>query len=295
VWLVQLVLAVLVGWFVWQSVSGNFAEFTELDTPLAFRFGWIGLAALLVWASYGLLILAWRTVLCGWNQRLSVPSAVRIWCLSNLGRYIPGKVWSVAGLAVLAQREGVHGWAAAASALAMQALAVGTGAGVAIAFLPQADSPVVFAAAIAVAVASVVALTLKPLVRVLARVAHGKIQLQPLPATAVLAGVGATLAAWLLYGLAFRFLSLGMLPEGAPSLALAMGSFAGAYIVGLFAVLFPGGIGVREGMLVALLTPSIGAGPAFAISVGSRLLLTFTELTAALVAAVIGKGKGQLA
>ena len=293
VWLIQLILAVLVLWFVWQSVSGNLGEFTELDTPLTFRPGWIALAALLVWTSYGLLILAWRTVLHGWSQGLSFPSAVRIWCLSNLGRYIPGKVWSVAGLAVLAQREGVHGWAAAASALAMQALAVGTGAGVAIAFLPQADSPLVFLAAIAVAVATVVALTLKPLVRVLARVANGKIQLQPLPATAVLAGAGATLAAWLLYGLAFRFLALGMLPEGAPSLTLAMGSFAGGYIVGLFAVLLPGGIGVREGMLLAFLTPSIGGGPALAISVGSRLLLTFTELTAALVAAIIGKGKGQ--
>jgi hypothetical protein len=295
VWLAQLVLAVLVGWFVWQSVSGNLGEFTALETPLAFRFSWVALAALLVWTSYALLILAWRTVLGGWGQRLPVRSAARIWCLSNLGRYLPGKVWSVAGLAVLAQRAGIHGWAAAASALAMQALAVGTGAGVAIAFLPQAESPVLLVIAIAVAVASVVALTLKPLVRVLARVANGKIQLQPLPATAVLAGAAATLVAWVLYGLAFRFLALGLLAQGAPSLPLSIGSFAGSYIVGLFAVFAPGGIGIREGMLLGYLTPSIGGGAALAISVGSRLLLTFTEVTAALVAASLGKEKGERA
>lgn len=292
VWAAQLILAVLVGWSVWQSASGNLAKFTSLEVPLEFRLRWIALAALLVWGTYFLLIVAWRTVLGGWHQHLPLRSAMHIWCVSNLGRYLPGKVWSVAGLAVLARREGVQGWAAAAAALAMQALSIGTGAGVAIAFLPQADSPVLLVAAIAIAVLSVAALTLKPMVRVLARVASGKIQIQPLPIGAVLAGATATLAAWLMYGLAFRFLALGLLPNDAPSLPLAMGSFAGAYIVGLFAIFAPGGIGIREGMLIVFLTPSIGAGAALALSIGSRLLLTFTEVTAALVTVPLARKRG---
>ncbi len=295
VWAGQLILAVLVGWSVWQSASGNLAKFTSLEVPLEFRLQWIALAALLVWGTYFLLIMAWRTVLGGWHQHLPLRSAVHIWCVSNLGRYLPGKVWSVAGLAVLAQRKGVQGWAAAAAALAMQALSIGTGAGVAIAFLPQADSPVLLVAAIAIAVVSIAALTLKPMVRALARVANGRIQLQSLPIGAVLAGAGATLAAWLMYGLAFRFLALGLLPNDAPSLPLAMGSFAGAYIVGLLAIFAPGGIGIREGMLLVFLTPSIGGGPALALSVGSRLLLTFTEVTAALVAVPFARKRGEQA
>jgi hypothetical protein len=292
VWAAQIVLAVLVGWSVWRSVAGNLAKFTSLEVPLEFRLQWIALAALLVWGTYFLLIIAWRMVLGGWHQHLPLRSAARIWCVSNLGRYLPGKVWSVAGLAVLARREGVQGWAAAAAALAMQALSVGTGAGVAIAFLPQADSPVLLVAAIAIAVVSVAALTLKPMVRVLARVASGRIQLQSLPVGAVLAAAAATLAAWLMYGLAFRFLALGLLPNNAPSLPLAMGSFAGAYIIGLFAVFAPGGIGIREGMLLVFLTPSIGGGAALALSVGSRLLLTFTEVTAALVTVPLARKRG---
>ncbi len=292
VWAAQLILAVLVGWSVWRSVAGNLAKFTSLEVPLEFRFQWIALAALLVWGTYFLLIIAWRMVLGGWHQHLPLRSAARIWCVSNLGRYLPGKVWSVAGLAVLARREGVQGWAPAAAALAMQALSVGTGAGVAIAFLPQADSPVLLVAAIAIAVVSVAALTLKPMVRVLARVASGRIQLQSLPAGAVLAAAAATLAAWLMYGLAFRFLALGLLPNDAPSLPLAMGSFAGAYVIGLFAIFAPGGIGIREGMLLVFLTPSIGGGAALALSVGSRLLLTFTEVTAALVTVPLARKRG---
>lgn len=293
VWAAQAALAALVVWFVWQSVSGQLGEFRSLDTPLELRPQWIGLAAASVWLAYLLLILAWRSVLAGWSQRLPMWPAVRIWCVSNLGRYIPGKVWSIAGLAVLARREGVHGWAAAASALAMQALSVGTGAGVVIAFLPQVDSPLLLIGAIAVAVASVGILTLKPVVRMLARVAGGRVELQPLPVSAVLAGAGATLAAWGLYGLAFWFLARGMMPSAALSLPLAVGVFAGGYIVGLFAILFPGGVGVRELMLVGFLAPTLGGGAALALSLGSRLLWTFTEIAAAFVGLVFGRHKGE--
>ena len=293
IWVAQAALAGLVVWFVWRSVAGNLTQFRSLDVPLRFRVQMIVPAVFAVWLAYALLIIAWRTVLGGWQQHLPIGSAMRIWCISNLGRYIPGKLWSVAGLTVLAQREGVHGWAAAASALAMQGLSVGTGAGVVLAFLPQAGSPILLSAAIAVAVASIVALTLKPTVAALARVARGRLQLQPLPATAVLVGAGATLSAWVLYGMAFRLLALCIVPASAPSLPLAMGAFTGAYIVGLFAIFAPGGVVVRELMLVGFLAPTMGSGPALAISIASRLLWTFAEVVAAIVALPLGASKGE--
>ncbi len=293
VWVAQAGLAVLVVWFVWRSIAGDLTQFRSLDVPLQFHVRMIATAVFAVWLAYALLIIAWRTVLGGWQQHLAFGSAIRIWCVSNLGRYIPGKLWSVAGLAVLAQREGVHGWAAAASALAMQALSVGTGAGMVLAFLPQAGSPVLLIAAIAVAVASIVALTLKPTVAALARVARGRLQLRPLPATAVLVGAGATLSAWVLYGMAFRLLALGIVPESAPSLPLAMGAFTGAYIVGLFSIFAPGGVGIRELMLVGFLAPTMGGGPALAVSIASRLLWTFAEVVATIVAMPLGANRGE--
>ncbi len=293
IWAAQAVLGVVVLWFVWRSVADQLADFSLLDLPLEVRWHRIAAAAGVVWLTYLMLISAWRAILLGWEQHLPLPTATHIWCVSNLGRYLPGKLWSVAGLAVLAKREGVEGWAAAASALAMQALSLGTGAAVAVAFLPQARSPLEFIAAIAVAAAGVVVLTLKPMVRLLARLADGKIPLRPLPPLAVGLGAAATLVAWLMYGLAFRLLALGILPDSAPSFALAMGAFAGAYIIGLIAIFAPGGIGMREGMLLAFLSPTIGAGPALALSVASRLLLTFTEVVAALAALPFGRRKGD--
>ena len=51
--------------------------------------------------------------------------------MSSLGKYLPGKVWAVAGMALMAQRAGIAPWAATGSAVVLQVLAIGTGAAVA--------------------------------------------------------------------------------------------------------------------------------------------------------------------
>ncbi len=293
IWTGQFGIAALVVWFVWRRVEGDLSEFRSLISLVDLRPGKIILAAAVVWATYGLLIAAWREVLRGWRQHLSFGSAVRIWCVSNLGRYLPGKVWSIAGLAVLARREGVEGWAAAGAALVMQAIAVGTGAAIALAFVPQIDSSVTLVAGFAVAAACVGALTAKPVVRLLSGIARVGRELDPLPVKAVLLGTGSALAAWVTYGWAFWLLAHGVIPQHVPTLGTAVGSFAAAYIVGLLAVFTPGGLVVREGVLVGLLAPAIGTGPALVLSVGSRLLLTVTEVVAALLGLTIRPKDGE--
>jgi uncharacterized membrane protein YbhN (UPF0104 family) len=62
--------------------------------------------------------------------------------------------------------------------------------------------------------------------------------------------------------------------------------------VGMFAFLAPSGMGVREAVLVAALTPFLGAaggmGAALGIALASRLIFTFTDLVGAGLAALVG-------
>ena len=53
------------------------------------------------------------------------------------------------------------------------------------------------------------------------------------------------------------------------------------YVMGLVAVIAPGGLGVRDLALVGLLTPFLGSGGALAVSLASRVQLTLTEAGAA--------------
>src|SRR5215216_5588892 len=105
----------------------NWAELRS--QPLAWQIepGWLILSALVVWAMYALLIVAWRVMLAGWGQRLDGWTAARIWTVSSLGKYLPGKVWAIAGMAVMAQRAGVAPWIATGAAVLLQALSIAAG------------------------------------------------------------------------------------------------------------------------------------------------------------------------
>jgi hypothetical protein len=80
----------------------------------------------------------------------------------------------------------------------------------------------------------------------------------------------------------------GPLAGGAPlagrsALAVAA-SFPVAWIVGLVAVAAPGGLGVREGVLAALLSGVLPGGMAVVVALASRVWLTGVELLCAAVA-----------
>jgi uncharacterized membrane protein YbhN (UPF0104 family) len=105
--------------------------------------------------------------------------------------------------------------------------------------------------------------------------------LRPLSVGALAAGFGTNIVAWVAYGLALLALARGSLPGVALPFGEATGIFAAAYLAGLVAVITPGGLGVREGALVLLLTPLTGSRVALALAIASRVLFTVAELVAA--------------
>lgn len=281
-WSLQLAIAAVVAWMVWAAIVRNWSQFRSLHIRLALGPGWILLSALVVFLTYAIQVQSWRRVLAGWAQHLPYTRAARIWLVVNLGRYIPGKVWSVAGLVVLAQRAGVERWAAAASAFAMQALGVGTAAALVAAATPAATSPLRLVVALAAAIATIGLLAWERTASSLARLIGSAAPVRPLPLAAVAESAGLSLLSWGTYGVAFWLLARGLgLPSALP-LATAAGAFALGYILGLLALFAPGGVGVREVVLVGLLTPALGASGAVALSVASRILLTVTEVLAPL-------------
>jgi uncharacterized membrane protein YbhN (UPF0104 family) len=281
-WGVQLFAAAVVALMVWRAIVRNWSAFRSLQVSLAPKPAWIALSVLLVLLTYVLQIESWRRVLAGWAQRLAYRRAARIWLLANLGRYVPGKVWSVAGLIVLAQRDGVATWAAGASAFAIQAIGVGTAVAVVAAATPSAASPMRLGAAALAAAATIGFLAWDRGARWLAGLAGLTAQFQALPLAAVAESAGLTLASWVSYGVAFWLLALGLGLPGALSVRTATGVFALGYILGLLALFAPGGVGVRELVFIGLLTPALGSGGAVALSVGSRVVLTLCEAVAPL-------------
>lgn len=278
-WLgLQVLLAGVVVWTVWTTIAKNWTEFRALSVSVTLSPGWLALSVLAILLSYAFSVEAWRRILAGWNQHVPFLRATRIWLVANLGRYVPGKVWSVAGLIVLAQRAGVAPWAAGASAVAIQAVAVGTAVALVAAATPGAASPLGLAAAALVAVATIAVLAWDRAVNLVARLIGGGTRLQPLPVTAVAWSSGLGVLAWLAHGVAFWMLARGLGLPGSLSIVKAAGVFPLGYIVGLLALFAPGGLGVREVVLIGLLAPGLGWGGAVSLSIASRIMLTVMEV-----------------
>lgn len=287
--LAQVVAGLAIVWFAGGALVRNWDQLRS--QPLAWRIepGWLLLSALTVWAMYAVLIAAWRTLLAGWGQRLDAWAAARIWTVSSLGKYLPGKVWAVAGMALMSQQAGVAPWAATGSAVILQALAIGTGAAIAgltgASALEAARPGAVTALWLLVAgsVAGVALLLWPPVLRRVLRLATPDAEPSSMPpASGIAFGVGANLVAWLGYGLALWLLARGLLPDAGLRLMPAIAVFTASYLAGFLALLVPGGIGVREGLFILLLQGPLGIGAATALALASRVLLTITEFGAAL-------------
>lgn len=289
-WALQLVVAGVVVYMAWAAISKNWTEFRSLHVSLKLRPGWIALSVLGVCLSYATSVEAWRRILAGWAQHLPYGRAARIWLIANLGRYIPGKVWSVAGLMVLAQRAGVEAWAATASAFAIQAVSIGTAVAFVAAAAPSAASPVRLGAAALVAVATIALLAWDRAIQGAARFLGRTAPIRSLPIAAVAESAALGLLSWTTHGVGFWMLSRGLGLPGTLPLATAAGVFAFGYILGLLALFAPGGVGVREVVLIGLLTPALGGGGAVVLSLASRILLTLTEVIAPLIVLLFTRG-----
>jgi hypothetical protein len=278
--------AAIVGFAV-RSLVRNWDDLRTQPLEWSLEPGWLVLSAIVVWLMYALLIAAWRSMLTAWGRGLDFWSAARIWTVSSLGKYVPGKVWAVAGMAVMAQRAGVGAGPATGSAIILQVLAIGTGTAVAAltgwgslrAAYPGVE--LAMAALLALSAIAVAVLLWPPSVRRLLRVAMPDAPAPAPPVGALAFGIAANTIAWLGYGAALWLLARGLLPGTGLTPLRAIAVFTASYLAGFLALFAPGGIGVREGVFILMLQGPIGIGAATALAIASRLLLTVTELGAA--------------
>ena len=222
--------------------------------------------------------------------RLAVATAMIL--IANMGRYIPGKVFQLAGLALLAKREGVSAVQAGVAAVTGQVLSllaaalVGGWAAWAAGLIAEgiglaAGLAVVLGAAVLVGAGGAEKL-LRWLLR---RGGHDAAVALPGWRVLGLCLVG-YIAGWAAYGLAFFWLARGSgldIP-----LAAAITAFSGAYFVGYIS-LVPGGIGVREGGLFLLLAPVLGPQASLMLAGLQRVWITVGELLGAVGGAVLLK------
>lgn len=299
----QAIVAAAVLYFAWRTLSEQWtaARLVGLSWQLSWR--WLALSALLVLSAYALLIEAWRSVVREWqasdSSQFAFPTAARIWFISNLGRYVPGKVWQIGAMGVMARRAGVSPLVATGSSILVNLVALTAGAGV-VAVTGSSllsETPIVWVGFVFAATAIVLAPRLtRPLARLASVMLRRDIAPPNLPERATWFAALASAVAWVLYGVAFWALARGAgLPTGS-NVVPYIAAFTASYLLGYVTVFAPGGIVVREAALVALANQLrlMSGGEALLLAVASRLWLTILEIlpgTVLLALAGLSAGK----
>ena len=293
----------VVTWFIFDRVGVDLARLGALNTgewrprPGLFLSSCVVLVLGYLWSAS-----MWgRLVRNLGGPSLPLGTSVRVFMVANLGRYVPGKVWQIAGLAYLAKREGVQASVATGAAILGQGIAILAATLVGMGTLFGADELwrelgwVVPTVGIGIALAIIATVVIPTLFRRVVSfwfrltrtdppdngLGNGNAGLRWLALYVVNWGIYAT-AFWLLY-LSFgewrTFLQVGP-------------AFAAAYVAGYIAVFAPAGAGIREGVLVVLLQPIMAREAAVVLAVIARLWTTVIELIPATLLAV-GSSRSQ--
>lgn len=284
-------------WFAMRGLGGQWVQFRAAARTLHPRWSLIVVASAVVLATYALLIQSWRSLVGGWGGRLAYWNGARIWTISNLARYVPGALWSVGALSVLAEGVGVTPAAAAGAAILNTLLNLAAGFVVLTVaggeyvgrLVPGVPHPRAFGAALGLAGAVALPLCLPVLTRVAARMLRRKAPAS-LPFRTFVAAFTANVLAWCMYGLAFGWFSRALVPTAGDNWAGYVAVFTGSYLTGFLALLAPGGLFVREAAIVWALTRTGMASPVDAtmLAVASRLWLTVLELVPGLTFLAVG-------
>lgn len=263
------------------------------NRDLAWRVGPLAASGVLALATLAVLLAAWTASLRWCGAQLTYHSAGRIWFTANLARFIPGTVWQFASLAAMAARYQVSVIAATATVLLEQVVLLITGLLVIAALTPAVLHSVWWQTALATA--AVLGAAGLALPRPNNRVGHWLEARLPgirllwsgmtLGRLAMFAGT--LVVPWVLYGVAFRFLALGLFGAPPGSWGFYIAAFTGSYVAGVIAVFAPAGIFVREAALIALLSPVLGSGDALILATASRIWLTALEMLAAVIVLLV--------
>lgn len=296
-WLAWLGGALVVVAALW-TLRGQWRTAAEVAGTLDVSWGLVFASSAIVLGAYAVLIVTWRACVEDAGAPLSLGDSARIWFVSNLARYIPGALWQMGALAVLAKQQGASASAATSAALVLTVVNTLCGLAVVLAFgNTLAVAPVTPWIPVMLGIAGLAALRwlAPPMVQWLAARTGRELRLPALGARMLAAATVGSVVSWIAYGIAFQLFVAATMPAIALGFAAAIAIYAASYLAGFLSLGPPAGIGVADGALVWLLTAGNIASPAEAVVISAltRLWRTALEIAPGLVLLGLQRSRGS--
>ena len=248
------------------------------------------LSTLAALAGTWLTMLGWRVLLADLGSPLELAPASGVYFVGQLGKYLPGSLWSVLVQADMASSLKVPRRRTAVAGLLALGFSLLTGFVVG---LPAASYLIRREAdgfdwwtllALPVVAVLLVPRILNRLIGSLLRVLRREPLEHDLSGRAVGSAVLLFILVWVTFGLHTLLLARAVAgPEPHPHLGVAaLTGYALSVSLGMLTVILPAGLGAREGLLTLILAAAIPVAAAGAVAIVSRFIVTIVDVSCAL-------------
>ncbi len=295
--IIKYTLIVLVIFFIGKSFYINFDKISTFDYSV--NYFYLSIATIFLIYTNIFPVFVWRFLIQKLGGELSKKQAMRIWFLANTGRYLPGKIWSQAGIVILGEKEGIKKSISVQSLIYSQFYSILVGLFIVMVvfknylkdngYLNTPD----FTFYLILIITSIIVFNPKILnkilnlllVKILKRDKLNENENNLLNRKDIYLFVILQLINWINIG--FTFYLFTIVFTGNFNIILDSPEFLfifpAAWTLGLLAVFTPGGIGVREGVLILFLTSILGPELALVLPWINRIWVTAIEFLFAVV------------
>ena len=275
-----IVVVLLSFWFVRQQIQAS--EIDVIDTlinsePVIF------LSVLCIFGVIALSPIVWKFLMLGSGADVSYRMCFAIWWTTNIAKYVPGKVSLIAGRVYVARR---YGKGVVIESFVWELIISISSAVLAGLFLLDLEgiSTTTTMALLSIAIASLFPIispkaTQKIVRKPFALLGRGEWDEETTMTRRIYSiTLVLMMISWLLWGLAHKFILLGLGID--TSLLHLVGAFSLAWLIGFSAFFLPAGLGAREGVFTVNLTLFISGGVAGILVILSRVINILVEVVA---------------
>lgn len=301
---VRVVAALAIGYFIVATTIDQWSEVRNTFHRLSWPLMLLSLLAALVGIAAN--TYAWRAALADLDHEVPIRAAGQVFLVGQLGKYLPGSVWSYVLQMELGRRVGIP------RARAFLASLISTGIGITVGLVIGAlglrgtvvasrggehatlarTAFYLLLALLPIALVCAHPGVLTRLVGLLLRLLRRQPLERPLSWAGVLRVAFWSAVGYVLFGLHLWLLARAQVGSGWTGFGVCIAAIGFAISVSTFVVVAPSGIGVRE-FLIAITLTALGLpyGAGYAIALASRLVATVADVVAAGGAALVATRK----
>ncbi len=298
--ILQYLLIAVIFYFLIKSVVRNWSQVKDFNWQ--FNYWLLIISFLLQFLTLFWLVKIWQRMLRHTGSNVSYFKLFKVWFYANLGKYLPGKIWQFLGMIYMLEKEGVPKMSSFSTGIMAQSFSVISGLFISVIFLGLdlyhrffSNQPGLMIALVILSI-SILAFLCYP--KVLEKVLNFGLRIMKkekitldIRGKDVIIYLLSYSVSWLLFGLGFLILVKSMTQADLKMYPTLTGAYAFSLNIGFLAIFTPGGIGVREGVLVFLLSSLFPLPVSTLISLISRLWMTVGEVLCFLIAMPLRSSK----